>query len=93
MSDQATMKKRMRKRPVTAAKPGPKPRGERVPTPVYLPVELRMAIEEIADQDGLPLTAVVTRFVAECLGKQPPAYCFPKETVHDQKELPLERAS
>jgi len=78
---------------MTAAKPGPKPRGERVATPVYLPVELRLAIEEIADQGGLPLTAVVTRCVAECLGKQPPAYCFPTESLHSQKEPPLEKAS
>lgn len=83
----------MRKRQATGAKPGPKPRGERVPTPVYLPVELRVAVEEIAEQEGLPLTAVVTRFVAECLGKQPPSYCLPKPTLHDQKELPLDKAS
>ncbi|MGH3575929.1 MAG: hypothetical protein ACRDUW_29625, partial [Pseudonocardiaceae bacterium] len=77
----------------TGAKPGPKPRGERVPTPVYLPVELRVAVEEIAEQDGLPLTAVVTRFVAECLGKSPPSYCLPKATLHNQTELPLDKAS
>jgi len=83
----------VRKRRATGAKPGPKPRGERVATPVYLPVELRLAVEEVADQDGLPLTAVVTRFVAECLGKPAPAYCLPKAMSHDQKELPLGKAS
>lgn len=83
----------MRKRRATGAKPGPKPRGERVPTPVYLPVELRLAVEELADQDGLPITAVVTRFVAEGLGQSPPTYCLPKTTLHNQKELPLDRAS
>jgi hypothetical protein len=72
-------------------KPGPKPKGERTPTPVYLPNDLRAEALAIAHQDGLPLTSVITRMVAESLGRRAPDYCYPRPT--SQEELPLTQAS
>lgn len=72
-------------------KPGPKPKGERTPTPVYLPNDLRAEALRIAQRDGLPLTSVITRMVAESLGRRAPDYCYP--VVDDQQELPLTKAS
>ncbi|MBV9139959.1 MAG: hypothetical protein JO115_03415 [Pseudonocardiales bacterium] len=73
-------------------KPGPKPKGDRTATIVYLPTEFRRQAAEIAHRDGLPLTAVITRAVAQYLGEPAPRYCEPK-TTDQQPELPLDRAS
>lgn len=73
-------------------KPGRKPKGERTPTPVYLPNDLRAEALEIARRDGLPLTSVITRMVAESLGRPVPEYCHPATEVK-QEELPLTKAS
>lgn len=69
-------------------KPGPKPKGERTPTPVYLPNDLRAEALEIARRDGLPLTSVITRLVAESLGRPVPDFCLPVVQA-EQEELPL----
>jgi hypothetical protein len=54
-------------------------------------VDFRADIEAMAEQDGLPMGAVITRLVAEALGKPAPDYCVPK--AKDQEELPLSKAS
>jgi hypothetical protein len=74
------------------AKPGPKPKGDRTATIVYLPTDFRKHAAEIAQRDGLPLTAIITRAVAEYLGRPTPTYCEPKP-ADQQMELPLNRAS
>jgi hypothetical protein len=74
------------------AKPGPKPKGDRTATIVYLPTDFRKQATEIAQRDGLPLTAIITRAVAEYLGQPTPTYCEPKP-ADQQMELPLNRAS
>jgi hypothetical protein len=68
---------------------GRPPKGNRVGTFVSLPVELREACLEMGQREGLPLTDVVTRLVAEALDRPAPAYCYP----HRNEELPLDRAS
>jgi hypothetical protein len=73
-------------------KPGPKGKGARTATPVYLPDEFRAEVVEIARRDGLPITDVVTRMVAAQLGRPAPDYCRPK-TPQVQEELPLTKAS
>jgi hypothetical protein len=73
-------------------KPGRKSKGPRVQVPVRLPVEFHEAIEEIAKRDGIWITDVVTRMVAESLGRPAPEYCQPK-TTSQQEELPLNKAS
>lgn len=73
-------------------KPGRKSKGPRVQVPVRLPTEFYEAVEEIAKRDGIWITDVVTRMVAESLGLPAPDYCHPK-TKHQQEELPLIRAS
>jgi hypothetical protein len=72
-------------------KPGPKPKGERTATPVYLPNDLRAEVLDIAREQGLPLTSVITRMVAEALGRPAPDYCYPRPSM--QEELPLTKAS
>lgn len=74
-------------------KPGPKPKGARTPTMIYLPDEFRAEAQEIARRDGLPLTSVITRMVAEALGRPVPPYCQPRQQVEAQEELPLTKAS
>ena len=71
-------------------KPGRKSKGPRVQVPVRLPTEFYEAVEEIAKRDGIWITDVVTRMVAESLGRPAPDYCHPKS---QQEELPLTRAS
>ena len=66
-------------------------KGNRVGTFVNLPVELHKACLELGGREGLPLTDVVTRLVAEALDREAPAYCYPHR--HRQEELPLDRAS
>ncbi|MCW2904052.1 MAG: hypothetical protein JWO67_6317 [Streptosporangiaceae bacterium] len=66
-------------------------KGDRIGTHVSLPADFRADIEALAEHDGLPMGAVITRFVAAALGKPAPDYCRPKAT--DQEELPLHRAS
>jgi hypothetical protein len=73
-------------------KPGRKSKGPRVQVPVRLPTEFYEAIDEIAKRDGIWITDVVTRMVAESLGLPAPAYCHPKPKSA-QEELPLNRAS
>ncbi|MGH3821970.1 MAG: hypothetical protein ACRDRA_03890 [Pseudonocardiaceae bacterium] len=75
----------------TKAKKGRVPKGDRVGTLVRLPTELREHAQTIATQEGLPLGDVITRMVAEALGQQAPAYCYPKPQM--QEELPLNKAS
>lgn len=65
------------------------PKGERVGVLVRMPVELREECLAMCQREGLPLTDVVTRLVAEALGREAPAYCYPQAT----EELPLDRAS
>lgn len=61
---------------------------------MYLPVELRDAIEDLADRDHLSMTSVIVRLLAEQLDMTPPAYCYPKANGADrQEELPLTKAS
>ncbi|GAA5175063.1 hypothetical protein GCM10023321_80280 [Pseudonocardia eucalypti] len=74
-----------------AGKPGPKPKGVRVQFPTYLPVELHREVEALAKRDGIAMTWVVTRLIAQALGRPVPAYCFP--TGAKQGELPLNEAS
>ena len=45
----------------------------------------------MAERDGLPMGAVITRLVADALGKPAPGYCLPRPK--DQEELPLNKAS
>jgi hypothetical protein len=73
-------------------KPGRKSKGPRVQVPVRLPTEFYEAVEEIAKRDGIWITDVVTRMVAESLGRPAPAYCNP-QPMNQQEELPLIRAS
>lgn len=72
------------------AKIGRKPKGNRLKRPVSLEVDLWDEVADIAQRDGLPLTDVVQRLVAESLGLPVPAYCLPKVA---QEELPLPQAS
>jgi hypothetical protein len=44
------------------------------------------------NRDGIWITDVVTRMVAESLGRPAPDYCHPK-VKNQQEELPLARAS
>lgn len=73
------------------AKSGPKPKGNRLKRPVALEIDLWDQVASIAERDGLPLTDVVQRLVAERLGLPVPAYCLPKTLT--QEELPLPQAS
>jgi predicted DNA-binding ribbon-helix-helix protein len=66
-------------------------KGHRVGTHVSLPAEFRAEIEAVAAREGLPMGAIITRFVAAALGKPAPDYCLPK--AQDQEELPLAEAS
>lgn len=66
-------------------------KGARVGTHVALPADFRAEIETIAERDGLPMGAVITRFVANALGKPAPDYCMPRP--QEQEELPLNKAS
>ena len=66
-------------------------KGDRIGTHVSLPAEFRAEIEAIADREGLPMGAIITRFVAGALGKPAPDYCLPR--AQHQEELPLTQAS
>jgi hypothetical protein len=81
----------MMKSGVAPRKRGRPSKGDRIGTHVSLPVDFRADIEAMAEQDGLPMGAVITRLVAEALGKPAPDYCVPK--AKDQEELPLSKAS
>lgn len=76
----------------TGRKPGRKSKGDRKPTMVYLPREFAEEAAAIARRENLPVTAIVTRAVAEYLNRPAPAECEP-QTRNDQTELPLTRAS
>ncbi|MGB6161735.1 MAG: hypothetical protein WBF75_03990, partial [Pseudonocardiaceae bacterium] len=65
-------------------KPGRKSKGPRVQVPVRLPTEFYEAVEQIAKRDGIWITDVVTRMVAESLGRPAPDYCQP--TSKSQQE-------
>lgn len=67
------------------------PKGPRVQVPVRLATSFYEAVEEISKRDGIWITDVVTRMVAESLGRPAPDYCHPKS--ESQQELPLTRAS
>ena len=74
------------------AKKGPKPKDPtRVQTTVTLPANVRAGAEALARRDGLSMTNIIERLLAEGLGLPVPAYCLPKTTT--QTELPLRRAS
>lgn len=64
----------------------------RRPTMVRLPRDFHDAVAVIAVRERLPLTAVVTRFVARSLNKPVPESCMPR-TPDTQQELPLTKAS
>jgi len=74
-------------------KPGPKPQGPTKPTPTYLPLDLHEEVEALAKRDGIARSRVMTRLVAEALGRRAPAYCYPTTTEQQELELPLNRAS
>jgi hypothetical protein len=76
---------------IAPRKRGRPSKGDRVGTHVALPAELRADIEAMAEHDGLPMGAVITRLVAGALGKPAPDYCMPRSK--DQQELPLNKAS
>jgi hypothetical protein len=73
-------------------KPGRKSKGARVQVPVRMPAEFHAEVERISKVDGIPVTDVVTRMIAESLGRPAPDYCRPK-TTSQQEELPLTKAS
>jgi len=68
-------------------------KGKRKPTMVYLPIAFWEQVAAEAARDGLPVTAVVTRAVAEHLGEPTPADCTPVKHADTQTELPLTKAS
>ena len=74
-----------------ARKRGRPSKGDRVGTHVSLPAEFRAEIEALAARDGLPMGSIITRLVANALGKPEPDYCQPTTTA--QGELPLAEAS
>ncbi|OLM28780.1 hypothetical protein Ae717Ps2_6099c [Pseudonocardia sp. Ae717_Ps2] len=76
-------------------KGGRKHLGERRPTMVRLREDLWEAVQEIAQREGLPVSAVITRMVAESLDRPVPDYCQPKTAAvrSTQEELPVPQAS
>ena len=62
-------------------------KGDRFGAHVKLPAEFRAEIEALAERDGLPMGAIITRFVADALGRPAPDYCTPMQK--NQEELPL----
>lgn len=62
-------------------------KGARFGAHVKLPQEFRDAIEALAERDGLPIGAIICRFVADGLGRPAPDYCSP--VPKNQQELPL----
>lgn len=77
--------------PATAAINPPCAQAELVGLHVSLPAEFRPEIESLATRDGLPMGAVITRFVAAGLQQPVPDHCRPR--TPDQQELPLAEAS
>jgi hypothetical protein len=82
--------------PSTEPSPEPKKRGRpslgpRVGIHVSLPREFYQDVAMIAAQDGLPMGRVISRLVAQALGKEAPAWTLPP--VDNQEELPLPDAS
>ncbi|MEK6443899.1 hypothetical protein [Pseudonocardia sp. T1-2H] len=73
-------------------KPGRKSKGVRVQVPVRMPAEFHAEVERISKRDGIPVTDVVTRMIAESLGRPAPEYCYPRP-LSAQEELPLTKAS
>ncbi len=69
-------------------RPGRKTKGLRVQVPVRMPAEFHAEVERIAQRDGIPVTDVVTRMIAESLGRPAPDYCYPTRSGA-QEELPL----
>jgi hypothetical protein len=53
-----------------------------------MPAEFHAEVERIAHRDGIPVTDVVTRMIAESLGRPAPDYCYPTRP-DAQEELPL----
>ena len=74
-------------------KGGRKHLGERRPTMVRLREDLWNEVQEIAQREELPVSAVITRMVAESLGRPVPDYCRPKASGSTQEELPVPQAS
>lgn len=61
---------------------------------VRLREDLWDAVQEIAQREGLPVSAVITRMVAESLDRPVPDYCQPKTSASStQEELPVPQAS
>jgi hypothetical protein len=77
--------------PLYTKKRGRPSLGPRVGTHTALPAEFRAEIEVIAAEEELPMGAIITRLVAQGLGKEPPSWCLPK--AKNQEELPLDVAS
>lgn len=67
----------------------PRHTSARKATTVVLPLELRAALEDIAQAEGLSRGDIMTRLLAEGLGQPVPPYCRPR----NQQELPLDKAS
>jgi hypothetical protein len=76
---------------MTTKRTGRPSKGDRVTTFVRLPRRVREAVEQMADDEGLPMSDVLVRIVCEALGHSVPDHCYPK-TI-DQTELPIAQAS
>lgn len=69
-------------------------KGPRVGFGTSLPAEIWTEINDMAIRDNLPLGAIITRLVAERLGKSVPDYCHPRPEAGQQALLgPTRRAS
>ncbi|MBO0881802.1 MAG: hypothetical protein J2P17_15970 [Mycobacterium sp.] len=62
---------------------GRKPLGNRIRRSVGMEVDIWAKVEAIAEEEGLPATAVVHRIVAEFLGVPVPTYCLPKQAQEE----------
>lgn len=71
---------------------GRPPKGDRQKRSVYLERAVWRQLEEMAADEGLPVTVIVARLVYERMAHPVPAYCLPKPS-NDQEELPLATAS
>lgn len=74
--------------PRRAGRP-PKHTTARIATKAVLPVDMRAAIEDIARAEGLAVSDVMTRLLAEGLGLPVPPYC----QRPNRQELPFAKAS
>lgn len=66
--------------------------GGRKYTAAYLPLPLRDALEQRANEEGRPLGDLVTELLAEAMSFPVPDYCRPRNH-QPELELPLDKAS